>query len=155
MVYEPEEGNYLEEAIEELKRVDHLIFVSLKYTRTVDVLKNVLKRLITTFGCVIDGVLGDARDEKKIMEVPLAPVKKCSALKELIPGKYDELIDFFLYLRKLDRAEYDKINEFRRHVALIAHTEDEGDVEVSIDVVTEYYRKATTLIEALTKKPED
>ena len=38
----------LENAKEELKRVDHLIFVSLKYTRTVDVLLNVINRIISS-----------------------------------------------------------------------------------------------------------
>jgi hypothetical protein len=36
----------LDESKEELKRVDHLIYVSLKYTRTVDVLRNVVARLL-------------------------------------------------------------------------------------------------------------
>ena len=146
---EYDEGNYLEESREELKRVDHLIFVSLKYTRTVDVLKNILTRLINAFECIINGVLHNALENKKIIEMPTAPIKKCKALKELGPGKYDELIDFYLLLRKINRAEYDGINEFRRHVALIAHTEDEGNVEVNIDIVTEYYRKAQKILEAL------
>ena len=148
---EYEEGDYLGESSEELKRVDHLIFVSLKYTRTVDVLKNILTRLINSFDCIINGALHDALETKRITEMPPAPIKKCKILKELDPGKYDELIDFYLLLRKINRAEYDRINEFRRHVALIAHTEDEGNVEVSIDVVTEYYRKANKILELLTK----
>ena len=148
---EYEEGNYLEESREELKRVDHLIFVSLKYTRTVDVLKNILTRLINAFDCIINGALHTALESRKILEMPPAPIKKCKALKELDPGKYDELIEFYLLLRKINRAEYDRINEFRRHVALIAHTEDEGNVEVNIDVVTEYFRKAQKILEALMK----
>ena len=32
--------------IEELKRVDHLVYVSLKYTRTVDVIRSIIDRLI-------------------------------------------------------------------------------------------------------------
>ena len=149
MDYDLDDDDYVGEAREELKRVDHLIFVSLKYTRTVDVLKSVLKRLINCFECIINGALGEALEERKISTMPQAPIKKCSALRELYPGKYDELIDFFLFLRKVYRAEYDKINEFRRHVAFIAHTDDEGNVEVNIDVVTEYYRKAQKILEEI------
>ena len=36
----------LENAKEELKRIDHLIYVTLKYTRTVDVLLSVVERMI-------------------------------------------------------------------------------------------------------------
>ena len=72
MIYDLEEGDYLGQAREELKRVDHLIFVSLKYTRTVDVLKSVLTRLINCFECIIIGVLNDAYEQKKIKAVPPA-----------------------------------------------------------------------------------
>ena len=152
MIYENDSGDYIAEANEELKRVDHLIFVSLKYTRTVDVLKNILTRMINFFECIIVGVLNEALEERKIEEVPAAPIKKCKQLRELYPGKYDELIDFFLLLRKINRSEFDKINEFRRHVALIAHTEDEGNIEINIDVVTEYYRKAQKILFEVAKK---
>ena len=37
----------LSDAVEEIKRVDHLVFVSLKYTRTVDVIKSVVDRIIS------------------------------------------------------------------------------------------------------------
>ena len=36
----------LENAKEELKRIDHLIYVTLKYTRTVDVLLSVVERMV-------------------------------------------------------------------------------------------------------------
>jgi hypothetical protein len=151
MIADLDEGDYMGVAKEELKRVDHLIFVSLKYTRTVDVLKNILTRLIMAFESIIDGTLNEAVEKKKISEVPQAPLKKCNTLSSLYPGRFDELIEFYMLLRKISRAEYDKINEFRRHVALIAHTEDEGNIEVSIDVATEYYRKAQKILEDLSK----
>ena len=37
------------DADEELKRADHMIYVTLKYTRTADVIHNILKRLINAF----------------------------------------------------------------------------------------------------------
>ena len=39
-------NTYLDKAKSELKRADHLIFVSLKYTRTVDVIRSIIERLI-------------------------------------------------------------------------------------------------------------
>ncbi len=36
----------LDLAKEEIKRADHLMYVSLKYTRTVDILKSIIERLI-------------------------------------------------------------------------------------------------------------
>ena len=44
---------YLVNAKEDMKRISHSVYVSLKYTRTVDVIKNILKRMITTLNHVI------------------------------------------------------------------------------------------------------
>ena len=62
-----------------------------------------------------------------------------------------EFIDFYLLLRKIGKAEeYESINEFRRHVAFIVDIEGER-IEVCIDLVTEYYKKAIILMEELIK----
>ena len=55
-----------EDAKSELKRVDHLIYVSLKYTRTVDVFKSIIERLINSYGFLIEGILASLKDRKKI-----------------------------------------------------------------------------------------
>lgn len=146
-----DEEHFLFLAKEELKRVDHLIFVSLKYTRTVDVLKNTLGRLITCFDCIIDGLLKEAVEKRMIGEIPQANLKKCEALRKLHKDKeiMNEFIDFYLLLRKINKADYDKTNEFRRHVTLIAHTEDQGNINVDIDIITEYYRKAQRIMEEM------
>ena len=38
--------SYLEDAKDELKRADHLVFISLKYTRTCDIIRNTIERII-------------------------------------------------------------------------------------------------------------
>ena len=139
---------YIEDAEEELKRVDHLIYVSLKYTRTVDVLKNVIDRLISTYDATMDVVLEKAVEENKLPEVPQAPLVKCEEVRKLYPQdeKVAHHMEFYILLRKLKRCTYTQINEFRRHVAMIAHI-DEGDVEINIDIITEYYKRAKRFLE--------
>ncbi len=142
------EGETLHDAYEELKRVDHLIYVSLKYTRTVDVLKNVLARLITCFDCVLDAILKKAEDENKIFEAATAPRAKVNEIKGLYPDdeKLNAFLDFYLLLRDLDQAEYTKSQEFRRHVTM--HTQLEPDnIDVNIDLVTEYYHHSKEYLE--------
>ena len=39
--------DYIDDMKSELKRVDHIIYVSLKYTRTVDVIKHAIDRMIS------------------------------------------------------------------------------------------------------------
>ena len=73
-------------AIEELKRVDHLIFVTLKYTRTVDVIRSVLERLVSTLDYQIADLLEYYRKKGKITAVPPAAMLRCRKCGE----KYDE-----------------------------------------------------------------
>jgi hypothetical protein len=69
-------------------------------------------------------------------------------LKKTFPNNAEltEYINFYLTLRKLSKAEYSRREEFRRHVTMIA-TIDRGEiVEVSIDVLKEYYEKTRGFI---------
>ena len=135
-------------AIEELKRVDHLFWVSLKYTRTVDVIKNVIERLINCIGFGLESVLKYSKEKKLISNIPQNAALRCDLLKKTFPNNAEltEYINFYLTLRKLSKAEYSRREEFRRHVTMIA-TIDRGEiVEVSIDVLKEYYEKTRGFI---------
>lgn len=143
----------LNNAKEELKRVDHLIYVSLKYTRTVDVLKNVIQRLLNSFDFIADSLLKKAMDEKKISSVPVAPKLKTEELERLY-SEDDVMLDaakLFVEVRKISNADYGKENEYRRHVAMVVKI-DGKEIKVSIDKVTEYYKKTIQLIEHIETK---
>jgi hypothetical protein len=140
-------------AVQELKRVDHLFWVSLKYTRTVDVIKNVIERLINCIGFGIEALLKYAKEKKLVSNVPENAGLRCDLMKETFPDNLEliDYVNFYLRLRKLSKAEYTRREEFRRHVTMIA-TIDKGEVvEVSIDVLKEYYDRTKTFI-ALVKK---
>ena len=49
--------DYLDDVKNEVKRVDHLIYVSLKYTRTVDVIRSVVERIINELGNLVGAEL--------------------------------------------------------------------------------------------------
>ena len=137
-----------DEAIQELKRVDHLFWVSLKYTRTVDVIKHVIERLINCIGFGLEALLKYAKEKKLITAIPTNAGLRCDLLKKTFPenAELTDYINFYLRLRKLSKAEYAKREEFRRHVTMIA-TIDKGEiVEVSIDSLKEDYEKTRAFI---------
>ena len=147
---------YLVNAREDMKRINHSVYVSLKYTRTVDVIKNILKRMITTLNHIIVDLLEFSIEIKKIKEYPQSIPLRCELVKEMYRGEvFSEelraLVDFLLLLRKIDKTEeYTKINEYRRHVALI--TEIEGQrIEVHLDEIQEYYHKTQRFIELVSE----
>jgi hypothetical protein len=139
---------HIRTAVEEIKRVDHLIYVSLKYTRTVDVLSNVIQRMIATSNALINSLETRAKEQGKIKTLPPVPAMKCRALKDVYDD--DEIImkflEFYTLLRAIKKADHTSINEYRRHVTLIAQL-DEGEYHVHIDKVTEFYKDMREYLE--------
>lgn len=147
--YLAEDAEGFESAVYELKRVDHLIYVSLKYTRTVDVLKNIIERLINTYDFLWSDILAQAERDRKIFEIPVAPAAKCKKIREIYSDdeQMDDEIKFYLLLRQLNKSEYTAHQEFRRHVTMRA-TLPNGDVEeINIDNITEHYKRAKDFLE--------
>ncbi len=144
---ETSKSEHIQEAREELKRADHLLYVSLKYTRTVDVIRSIVLRLISGISLAIDLLLQVAKDKKKIKEIPPQEGLKCELIKKLYKDeKISEMVDFYLMLRKISKAEYKKTNEYRRHVTMIATMED-GILNINMDLIKEYYNNTTSQID--------
>lgn len=133
----------IENAKEELKRADHLMYVSLKYTRTVDVLKSIVERLINTFDFLIDALL----KAKKVKDIPKIPKLKVEAVKKCFPEvpEVASYMDFYLLLRSVDRATFERTLEYRRHVTMTAHLDDK-EIEIDIDIIEDYFHKAKEFV---------
>jgi hypothetical protein len=133
----------LDNARQELKRVDHLFFVSLKYTRTVDMMRHMIERLINALSFTIDSLLKYAKEEKKISQVPDNPTIKCDVLLKALPDEgLADFINLYLSLRKIIRADYTKREEYRRHVTMTSVLDDGKVIEINIDVLKTYYDAA-------------
>jgi hypothetical protein len=131
----------LTEAVREIKRIDHLIYVSLKYTRTADVIKSVVERMIEFFNQIIDSLLEFYQEEGKIDVIQKSPGLKCDQLRTVCEDdKIIEMIDFYLMLRKVIRFDFTVINEYKRHVGRVTQFPDGTELIVNIDLVTEYYQ---------------
>jgi len=143
--------DYLDNVKNELKRVDHLLYVSLKYTRTVDVIRSVINRLINAFDFCVSALLVKVQKRRKTLEIPIQPRKKCELVKELYAGDEEivKFVNFYLDLRDIYQAKYTKREEYRRHVTMIAELEPGKIVEVDIDKLHEYEKKAKEILEYL------
>ncbi len=143
----------LNEAKEEIKRADHLLFVTLKYTRTTDVIKNAIARLINSYDNAVIHALEVLKEKKKIKEIPLTPISRAELLRD--NNKRDIMIlDFlnnYFLLRKIYRAEYTKKEEFRKNVALtVMHNDDV--IEINIETLEEIYNKTKEFVEYISEK---
>jgi len=118
------------EALNELKRVDHLIFVTLKYTRSVDIIRNILQRIISAIDYQVTEVIEHFRQKGKVGAVSNVPLVRCKMLE-----------DFYYSVRKILNSEYKKKEEYRKNVALITR-----DVEIDIEKLKEYAKKTKNYI---------
>lgn len=128
---------YLFEAREELKRIEHIIYVSLKYTRTVDVIVNALNRMVSTYDFIIEAFLEKAKLEGKIDALPKSPALRAGKLAELYPddAQMQKYLNFYVFLKNVLKSPQHKREEYRRHVTLVVPLEN-GTAELSIDSLT-------------------
>ncbi len=129
----------MEKIIKEKISADHLLYVSLKYTKTCDVIINLLLRWKIMIEMAMDKLVDKAKKDKKWKPIPDAPRAKLIQLKKIyekdkIISETLELYEFFRDIEKLDKI---RENEFRKGVNLKV-TYKEGIVNINLDKLKEY-----------------
>ncbi len=123
----------MEEIIQEKISADHLLYVSLKYTKTCDVIMNLLLRWRRMIETSIDALLHSAQKKKKISAIPNNSVKKIDKVKEIFKKDKDIMSTIELYemMKKLEELRTERIGEFRKNVNLkIFYKGNEIDVDL-------------------------
>ena len=110
----------MEEIIQEKISADHLLYVSLKYTKTCDVILNLLLRWRKMIETSINELLKHAKKKKKIASVSLNVVGKIEQIRKLFKKdkNFLEVIDMYEMLRKVEDLRKERIGEFRKNVTL-------------------------------------
>ena len=129
-------------ADQELKRAEHLLYVSLKYTRTGDVIKSLVMRLIATFEFTIKAMLIKQEQDGTIDSIPEQPFVQVTLIKKLYHNdqKVCDFMDFYLLLRKISRESGNSSGEFRRNLTFSVPI-DGKNIEITIDIAGDYYHK--------------
>jgi hypothetical protein len=122
-------------ARDELKRVDHLVYVTLKYTRTADVILNIIARLISAFDAAILESLEYFKEKKRIKSIQDSESLRAGQLYKLLRRKgIKKYLDMYALLKKIAKAEYQAKEEYRKHVTLIAKV-DKKEINVDVPVI--------------------
>lgn len=128
----------LRDALSELKRSDHIYYVSLKYARTVDVIKNLLDRLML---CLEHSAYALAKKRAEQGIYPPFPESKPERAAMIMRLKEDPIgkpiIDLLQDLRKIKRFPFERSKEFRKGVTMTVFM-DSGIKEITTDVAKEY-----------------
>jgi hypothetical protein len=129
----------MEEIIKEKISADHLLYVSLKYTKTCDVIMNLILRWRKMIETSIDAVLQHAYDTKKIKEIPSSPVGRIDEVKKLMKkdANFQKTLETFEMFRKIEELRKERIGEFRKNVCLKIMYQGE-EINVNLEKLKEY-----------------
>lgn len=110
----------MEDIIQEKISADHLLYVSLKYTKTCDVILNLLLRWRKMIETSVNELLKHAKKKKKISSVSPNSVGKLEQIRKLFKKNKEflEVIDIYEMLRKIEELRKERSGEFRKNVNL-------------------------------------
>lgn len=122
----------------EMKAAQHLLYVSMKYTKTCDVILNLIHRWEVMTGIALDTMMEKARKKKLIKEIPVAPKPKIDLALQIFRKEpvVVDAIHLYSFFRKVPSCEYKREHEFRKNVAL--HVLDEKEVIIDVEKLKEW-----------------
>lgn len=137
----------MEDIIQEKISADHLLYVSLKYTKTCDVILNLLTRWRKMIDTSIDVLLEHAKKRKKISSIPNNPVGKVDAVKRLFKkdANFLEVIELYEMFKKIRELRQERIGEFRKNVNLKVFYKGE-EINIDLEKLKEYSIKLEKFI---------
>ena len=110
----------MEDIIKEKISADHLLYVSLKYTKTCDVIINLLSRWKNMIDKCMDRLVEKAKKDKKWKPIPDAPRAKLVQLKKIYKNSKEisDALQLYEIFRDIDTLEKVRESEFRKGVNL-------------------------------------
>lgn len=140
----------MEQIIKEKISADHLLYVSLKYTKTCDVIINLLYRWKIMIDLGMNLLVEKAKKQKKWKPIPDAPKAKVIQLKKIYSENPDLMKGFELYELFRDIESLDKIreNEFRKGVNLKVTYKGQV-INIDLEKLKEYAASLEKFISAL------
>ena len=129
----------MEDIIQEKISADHLPYVSLKYTKTCDVISNLLTRWNQLMDTSIEGLLEHAKEKKKISSIPANPVGKIEAVKKLFKKdkNFLQVLELKEMFKRVKTLRQERIGEFRKNVNLRVFYQGK-EININLEQLKEY-----------------
>jgi len=129
----------MEDIIQEKISADHLLYVSLKYTKTCDVIMNLILRWKKMIETSIEKMLEYAKKKKKISSVSTNPVGMIEQIRVLFKKdkEFLEVIDLYEMFKKIKELRTERIGEFRKNVTLKVFYQGK-EIDVNLEKLKEY-----------------
>ena len=137
----------MEDIIQEKISADHLLYVSLKYTKTCDVILNLILRWRRMMEISIDKILEKAKKKKMISTVPTSPTVKLEVVKKVLKSdkNFQEVIEMYEMFKKIEELRKERIGEFRKNVTLKVFYQGQ-EIDINLEKLKEYADKVERFI---------
>jgi len=129
----------MEEIIQEKISADHLLYVSLKYTKTCDVITNLILRWRRMIEVSIDELLKKAKKKKKLSSIPTNPIGKIEKVNHVFKKNKEvmDIIKMYEMFRKIETLRQERIGEFRKNVTLRVFYQGK-EININLELLKEY-----------------
>jgi len=130
----------IEEIIKEKTSADHLMYVSLKYTKTCDVILNLLARWKSLIELSFDALLDNRVEDGKISAMPTNPKQRIEFMKKYFKKSdaIQDVIPLYIFFKRVPDLEKTREGEFRKNVNLKVFIGNRV-TEINMDKLSEYY----------------
>ena len=137
----------MEDIIQEKISADHLLYVSLKYTKTCDVILNLILRWRRMMEISIDKILEKAKKKKMISTVPTSTTVKLEVVKKVLKSdkNFQEVIEMYEMFKKIEELRKERIGEFRKNVTLKVFYQGQ-EIDINLEKLKEYADKVERFI---------
>ena len=130
----------IEEIIKEKTSADHLMYVSLKYTKTCDVILNLLARWKSLIELSFDALLENKVEKGKIPAMPTNPKQRIEFMKKYFKKSevVQDVIPLYVFFKRVPDLKKTREGEFRKNVNLKVF-EAARVTEINMNKLGEYY----------------
>jgi hypothetical protein len=129
----------MEQVIKEKISADHLLYVSLKYTKTSEVILNLILRWNVMIEHGLNTLFVHAKKKKLIKSIPSSPKPRVDLLRDVFKKEQiiQDTLDLYEMFRRIDQLQKESEGEFRKNVALKVSYRGEL-VKINLDKLKEY-----------------
>jgi hypothetical protein len=129
----------MERIIKEKISADHLLYVSLKYTKTCDVIMNLLLRWRNMIDYAMEEMIERLKKQKKWKPVADAPRARLLQLKKVFEKDklVSEVLNVYELFRDIEKLDKVRESEFRKGVNLKVTYKGEI-IDINLDKLKEY-----------------
>ena len=133
-------GNVMiEEIIKEKISADHLLYVSLKYTKTCDVILNLIARWKSLVEISFDAILEKYVEKGKVPNMPVSPKERILFVKKYFrtSTEIQNIIPLYIFFKRIPDLNKTRIGEFRKNVCLKI-IEPNSTTDINMEKLGEY-----------------